>query len=354
MMKRSILLGALAALLAAGVYAGSRFLQPYKLHGSVLARPVREGDTFLRTAEGPVRLGDFAGRYVLLYFGYTSCPDVCPTSLAKVKAALEQLTVEEGEQVKVIFVSVDPGRDTPQKTDGYAKVFSEEFSGATGTAAEIALMAESLGVKYKLGPPAADGSYLVEHSSYIYVIDRRGYLVMNWGHDVQPDEIAGDLRYLLENGLAISAQILAGPTHTPVVCGLTLVPAHVQGGQWLYEHHCAQCHGMDLEGNPAWETELSDGSHLAPPLNDKGNIWRYPESELIELVKSGRELDKAIHMPAFRAKLSDWEIHFILQYAASKWNVHQKNYQAGFFTLTPQPTLTPLPTSTVTPVRTAP
>lgn len=353
-MKRYILWGALAALLAAGAYAGARFLQPYELHGSVLSQPVLEGDIFLRSAEGPVRLGDFAGRYVLLYFGYTSCPDVCPTALAKMKAALEQLTPEQGRQVKVIFISVDPGRDTPKKADAYARVFSEEFSGATGTGAEIALIAESLGVRYKILPPEADGSYRVEHSSYIHVIDRRGYLVMNWGHEIQPNEIAEDLGYLLEKGIPISAQILAGPTHTPVVCGLTLVPAHVQGGQWLYEHHCAQCHGMNLEGNPGWETELADGSELAPPLNDKGSLWRYPETELIELVKNGRDLDKAIHMPAFKGKLSDWEIHFILQYAASKWNVQQKNYQAGFFTLTPQPTLTRLPTSTATPRRATP
>lgn len=351
-MKRILLFSALAVLLAVGAYIGVRYLQPYELHGSVLPRPVREGEIFLRSSDGPVRLSDYAGRYVLLYFGYTSCPDVCPTSLAKMKAAIEQLPREQAQQVKVIFISVDTGRDTPQNTDDYARVFSPDFSGATGTPAEIALIAESLGVTYKIGPPAADGSYLVEHSSYIYVIDRQGYLVMNWGHDVQPDEIAADLGYLLAHDIPISAQILAGPTHTPVVCGLTLVPAHVQGGQWLYEHHCAQCHGANLEGNPAWETELVDGSHLPPPLDDKGTIWRYPESELIDLVKSGRNLDKAIHMPSFQGKLSDWEIHFIIQYAASKWDVNQRNYQAGFFTLTPQPTWTPLPTSTVTPTAT--
>jgi cytochrome c len=210
-------------------------------------------------------------------------------------------------------------------------------------------MAESLGVYYRINPPDASGSYTVDHSSYIYVIDRQGYLVMNWGHDVQPDEIRADLQYLLEHGIPISAQLLAGPTYTPVVCGLTLVPAHVQGGQWLYEHHCAQCHGIDLKGNPAWQTELADGSHLAPPLDRTGKIWRYSEAELIALVKAGRNLDKSIHMPAFQNTLTDWEIHFVLQYAASKWDVNQRNYQAGFFTLTPQPTWPPQQTATPTP-----
>jgi protein SCO1/2 len=350
-MKRILLFASLTLLLAVGAYFAARHLTTPELHGSIVAEPVLEGETFLRAADGPVRLSDYAGSYVLLYFGYTSCPDVCPTSLAKLKAAISQLSQDQQDQVKVLFISVDPGRDTPQKTDDYAKVFSTAFTGATGTPIEISYIAKALGVTYKIGPPAADGSYLVEHSSYIYVIDRQGYLVMNWDHGVQPDEIAADLKYLLKNDIPISAKLLAGPTHTPVVCGLTLVPAHVQGGQWLYEHHCAQCHGANLEGNPAWETELADGSHLPPPLNNAGKIWKFPESELIELVKSGRNLDKAIHMPSFKGKLSDWEIHFILQYAASKWDVDQRNYQAGFFTLTPQPTWTPLPTSTITPTR---
>ncbi|HEY6073245.1 MAG TPA: SCO family protein, partial [Anaerolineales bacterium] len=324
-MKRLMLLASFAILLAAGVYFGLRFFQPYQLHGSVLSDPKLEGDIFLRSAEGPLRLSDYRGKYMLLYFGYTHCPDICPTSLAKMKAALAQLPLEQAEQVQVLFVSVDPGRDTPQASDDYARVFSPAFSGATGTPVEIALVAESLGVTYKIGAPAADSSYTVEHSSYIYVIDRQGYLVMNWGHDIQPDEIASDLGYLLEHGIPLSAQLLAGPTQTPVVCGLTLIPAHVQGGEWLYGHHCAQCHGANLEGNPAWETELADGSHLPPPLNSEGTIWRHSEADLIELIKSGRNLDKAIHMPAFKGVLSDWEIHFILQYAASKWDVNQRN-----------------------------
>lgn len=333
------------------VLAGVFLLRPHTFNGSILQVPKREGQIVLRSADGPVRLSDYSGKIVLMYFGYTFCPDVCPTTLAKVKQALNGLSPEETSQVEVVFVSVDTQRDTYEHLQEYVHVFSPTFIGASGTSSDIDLIAESLGVSYKINPPDADGNYTVDHSSYIYVIDRQGYLVMTWGHDIQPDEITDDLRYMLKHGIPISAQIFSGPTPTPVVCSLTLVPAHVQGGEWLYQHHCAQCHGADLKGNPAWETELTDGSHLPPPLDSTGQAWKYSESELIALVRSGRNLDKPIHMPAFKSSLSDWEIHFIGQYLASHWDVHQRNYQAGFLTLTPQPTGIPslTPTATLSP-----
>jgi cytochrome c len=175
---------------------------------------------------------------------------------------------------------------------------------------------------------------------------------MSWPHGTPPSDMSTDLQYLLENGMPISAQILAGPTYTPVVCAVTLAPAHVQGGEWLYQHHCAQCHGSDLAGNPAWQTELADGSYLPPPLDGNGKAWQYSEQDLIKIIKEGRNLEKPIHMPAFKNGLADWEISFILTYMKSKWDINQRNYQHGFMTLTPQatPTLgtTPFPILTAT------
>jgi protein SCO1/2 len=347
MPKKLILIG-LVLLVLTGM-AAVLLLQPYEFHGSILQSPILEGGILLRSAQGPVRLSDYTGKIVILYFGYSSCPDVCPTSLAKLKMAMSELSAEERAQVQVIFVSVDPDRDTPEKLEQYAQIFGADFIGATGTRSEIDLIAESLGVRYKINPPDADGNYSVDHSSLIYVIDQQGYLVMNWGHDLQPDEIRSDLRYLLQHDIPIAAQILAGPTQTPVECGLTLVPGHVDAGQWLYEHNCAGCHGVDLAGSPAWQTELADGSHLPPPLNQSGNAWKYSEQDLTSIVQDGRNLDHALHMPSFKSKLSDWEIHYILQYVISKWDVNQKNYYAGMLTLTPLPTWGPLPTATGTP-----
>lgn len=352
MSGKVLLVAALLILLLLSGLAWNIFLQPYEFHGSILQDPKREGSIVLRSAAGPVQLSDHLGKVVLMYFGYTSCPDVCPTSLAKLKAAMSELTPEERAQVQVIFVSVDPARDTLEKLEKYAHVFGSDFLGASGTREEIDLITESFGVYYKVNEPDADGNYTVDHSSFVYVIDRQGYLVMNWTHDAQPDEIRADLRYLLEDGIPVSAQLLAGPTQTPVVCSLTLVPENVNSGKWLYERHCTQCHGADLAGNPAWQTELEDGSHLPPPLNSTGSAWKYSEPELFEIIQQGRSLDKPIHMPAFQGKLSEMEIHYLLEYVASSWDVEQQNYHAGFLTLTPQPasgmqhpmyTVTPVP-----------
>jgi len=328
---------------------GSSCSAPHQFHGSVLKEPKRAAEVLLRSESGPVRLRDYRGRMVLLYFGYTFCPDVCPTSLANIKLALGLLSPEEAAQVQVLFVSVDPNRDTPEKLGRYARLFNEDFIGATGTRAEIDLVTSAFNVNYKINPSASGENYSVDHSGFITVIDRDGYVVMSWPHGTPPSDMSADLRYLLEHGMPISAQILAGPTYTPVVCAVTLAPAHVQGGEWLYQHHCAQCHGSGLAGNPAWQTELADGAHLPPPLDGNGKAWQYSEQDLIKIIREGRNLDRSIYMPAFKNGLADWEINFIITYMKTKWDINQLNYQHGFMTLTPQVTPTLVGTGTATP-----
>ena len=329
---------------------GCQHFATHQFHGSVLQEPKLAAEIVLRADSGPVRLSDYRGRITLVYFGYTSCPDVCPTSLANLKLTLGNLSPEEASQVQVIFVSVDPGRDTPEKLGRYVQAFDADFIGATGTREEIDLITNAFNVYYKINPSESNNNYSVDHTGFITVIDRNGYIIMNWQHGTSPAEMSADLQYLLKNGMPISAQILAGPTYTPVVCAVTLVPAHVQGGEWLYQHHCAQCHGSDMAGNTAWQASLADGSHLPPPLDGDGKAWQYSEQDLIKIIKEGRNLDKPIHMPAFKNGLADWEISFILTYMKSKWNVNQLNYQHGFMTLTPQvtPTVITTPSPAVT------
>lgn len=334
---------------------GFQYFGAYQFKGYINPEPVKAPETMLRSANGPLRFSDFEGKIVLLYFGYTFCPDVCPTSLANIKLAMNDLTPEEAAQVQVIFVSVDPARDTPETLGSYVKMFQDDFIGVTGTREEIDWMVNAFGAKYTIEPPNADGNYNVSHTAFTMVLDRNGYYVMRWEHGTPSTDMSADLRYLIAHDIPVSTQILAGPTYTPVVCAVTLVPAHVQSGQWLYEHHCAQCHGLDMAGNPQWQVELADSSHLAPPLNGQGEAWTYPPTDLLTIVKEGRNLDKPIHMPAFKTKLADWEIEFILTYIQSSWDINQLNYQHGFMTLTPQPTLAtatplvPLVTSTPSP-----
>jgi protein SCO1/2 len=352
-MKREVLLLGGVLIIFSFMAMGTQIFGSHRFNGYVLPQPIKAPEIVLRSTDGPVRFADFQGKYVLIYVGYTTCPDVCPTSLANLKLALGELSAQEAAEVQVIFVSVDPARDTPEALGRYVNMFRDDFIGATGTREEIDWVVDAFGAKYTIEPPDENGNYNVSHSAFTIVLDRNGYYVMNWEHGAPPNEISTDLRYLLKRDIPVSAQILAGPTYTPVVCAVTIVPAHVQGGQWLYEHHCAQCHGVDMAGNPQWQVELADGSHLAPPLNGSGSAWKYSETELVTLIKEGRDLEKPIHMPAFKSKLADWEIDYILSYIHTTWDINQLNYQHGFMTLTPQPTLPiaspPAPIITSTP-----
>ncbi|WP_184415102.1 SCO family protein [Rhodocyclus tenuis] len=154
-------------------------------------------DFTLSSADGPVSLRDFRGKLVLLYFGYTFCPDVCPTALTTLAQAMKQLSPEEKRRVQVIFVSVDPPRDTPQHLKEYLAFFDPAFVGVTGSAAEIAAAARSWGVYYAAQAPDASGRYSIDHSAFTALVASNGKLVMRLPHASTPADIAVRLRALL-------------------------------------------------------------------------------------------------------------------------------------------------------------
>lgn len=157
------------------------------------------GDFTLQSADGPLVLGDYHGQVVLVYFGYTYCPDVCPTSLAATAAGLKLLTPAEQARVKVIFVSVDPERDTPARLKEYAAFFHPNIVGATGTAAALADIARRYGAFYAKQPAAtAGGSYVVDHSSETYVVAPDGRLVGKLPHAAAPAQVAAEIRKHLQ------------------------------------------------------------------------------------------------------------------------------------------------------------
>ena len=134
------------------------------------------GDFTLHSADGPVALHDFRGKVVLLYFGYTHCPDACPTTLSRWRGAFNSLSLHKQEQVHGIFVSVDPGRDSPELLKGYVKHFHSNIVGITGTQDELQKVVAEYRAKYsyeKVGDGAAD-DYAVNHSGAVYVIDPTG------------------------------------------------------------------------------------------------------------------------------------------------------------------------------------
>jgi protein SCO1/2 len=134
------------------------------------------GDFVLQSATGPFDTRVQRGKVLVMFFGYTHCPDICPTNLGVGAQALKQLSPEERARVRLIFVSVDPERDTPKALAEYAAFFHPEMIGVTGTPAEIASVAKSYGAGYIRQPDRPDGGYFVDHTAYTYIIDPKGKL----------------------------------------------------------------------------------------------------------------------------------------------------------------------------------
>ncbi len=153
------------------------------------------GDFTLQSADGAVSLHDYTGRVVLLYFGYSYCPDVCPTSLAIMGEAMRQL--EEEHPVKGLLISVDPERDTPDKLKTYTAFFHPEMTGIVMDKHRTLEVATRYGAFYQKVERPEDNDYLMDHTSRIYVIDQEGKLAGAIPHGATPQEIVERVRKLL-------------------------------------------------------------------------------------------------------------------------------------------------------------
>ncbi|MBU3697575.1 SCO family protein [Dechloromonas sp.] len=191
----------IAGLLAAVVLGLAIFWQP-ELPERPLPRAAGGppgGDFTLQSAAGPVSLADYRGKLVLVYFGYTYCPDVCPTSLAATSEGLKQLTPAERARVAMIFVSVDPRRDTPARLKEYVEFFDPGIVGVTGTPQALSEIAAHYGVFYAEQKVATAGDgYVVDHTSDTYVIDAAGKLAGKIAHATPPDQVVVALRQYLK------------------------------------------------------------------------------------------------------------------------------------------------------------
>jgi protein SCO1/2 len=138
---------------------------------------------------------DYNGKWRLMYFGYTHCPDACPTTLSDIGAALDKLPEAERKKLVVLFVTVDPGRDTPQVIGAYAKAFGPEFIGLTGSQAAITPVEQSFRV-YAARHELKGGDYAMDHSSIIYVMAPDGHFVTALEDDLKPADLAQRLEQL--------------------------------------------------------------------------------------------------------------------------------------------------------------
>lgn len=152
------------------------------------------GDFSLVNHDGArMRVSDFTGKVVILFFGYTHCPDICSPTLIKLADMRRALTPEERAQVQVLFVTVDPAHDTPAQLKGFIPKFDPSFIGLTGSAAEVAAVARD----YKVGVHQAGGSK-VDHSGSVFIKDATGKLRAYANETTPADAIAHDVRLLLK------------------------------------------------------------------------------------------------------------------------------------------------------------
>lgn len=155
------------------------------------------GDFTLRSHAGPVSLRDFRGKVVLIHFGYTNCPDVCPVSVAATSQALSAMKPEELARVAAFFISVDPERDTLEKLKDYTAYFHPRMVGLAGTSEETAAVANKYGAAYVRRAPGPDGGYAVDHSIGTYVIAPDGKFHGVLAYGTGTDEVLATVRKLL-------------------------------------------------------------------------------------------------------------------------------------------------------------
>jgi len=155
------------------------------------------------TVGGPFRLtdqagktvtdADFRGRYMLVYFGYSFCPDVCPTTLSVMSQTLQKLGADYSRRIVPVFITIDPARDTPKVLADYMKAFGPNFIGLTGSDADIKAVEKEYRV-YAVKRPLDNGNYGMDHSSVLYLMGPNGKMVSVYDEAISPDDLAKDLK----------------------------------------------------------------------------------------------------------------------------------------------------------------
>ena len=200
-MDRKTLLVGLILFLLIGLVATGAFLfsKPESFRGTTYAEPypVAPEIELTRATGTGFRLSEMRGKVVVLFFGYTSCPDVCPTTLAELKQALEKLG-NQADQVQVLFVTVDPLRDTPERVQEYVNHFNPDFIGLSGSESELAKVWNDYGVFRQVVQNTSAAGNDVDHTARVTLIDRQGNLRVSFPSDTPVEAIVHDLNLLLK------------------------------------------------------------------------------------------------------------------------------------------------------------
>lgn len=152
------------------------------------------GDFTLQGPDGKeIHNHDFPGKYLLIYFGYTYCPDMCPTGLQSIAHAMDLLG-KDSDKVQPLFITIDPARDTSAKLKEYAANFHPKIIGLTGTDAQIKKAAQAYQVYYAKGENVEGDDYLMDHSSLIYLMNPSGKFITTFNEEADPEQIVKALQ----------------------------------------------------------------------------------------------------------------------------------------------------------------
>jgi protein SCO1/2 len=195
-MKMRLMLIVFIILLLAGALAMKLVEQNNQ---AVIADAPTGGDFVLQSKQGEFSLEDYRDKLVLIYFGYTFCPDICPTNLSHLTQALNELNEAELSRIQPVFISVDPARDSLEHLENYVKYFHERLIGITGDELTIAAIAKQYGAAYRKVTGESEGGYLIDHSSFTYLVDRQGQLRHSFPHASDPMLMVNTIRNYLSN-----------------------------------------------------------------------------------------------------------------------------------------------------------
>lgn len=200
-MNRNVWLVGFGLLALIGVVMGITYAMPKteKFRGTLYEPAQAAPDFSLSRSDGSeYRLNQQRGKVVLLFFGYTSCPDVCPTTLAELRK-IDSEVANGTNQVQVVFVTVDPERDTPEKIQKYVSIFNPDFIGLSGSESELSPIWKAYGVYREIDKSTTTATgYLVTHTARLYVIDKDGNLRLSYSYGSATEDIVHDLKILFE------------------------------------------------------------------------------------------------------------------------------------------------------------
>ena len=201
MNNKTILVGVLAFVLV-GITALGVFLfsPPAGLRGAAYDKPYPPAPEIALTRDNgsTFRLSEMRGHAVLVFFGYTGCPDVCPTTMAELKTVMDKIGAQQAQNVKVLFVTVDPKRDTPQRAQEYANHFNRDFIGLSGTEAQLAQTWNAYGIFRQVTDETSETVYGIDHTARVTLIDQDGNLRSSYGTDTPVEDYIHDLKLLLK------------------------------------------------------------------------------------------------------------------------------------------------------------